>query len=72
MIKSGDKYRHYKGGIYKIVCIAKHADSRRTMVIYESVDDLKLWALDFNAFDSIKIIDGRVVKRFEVINEKSK
>lgn len=32
----GKTYRHYKGGLYKVLFLAKHSETDETMVIYQS------------------------------------
>lgn len=38
LVKNG-LYRHYKGGIYKLVDFAKHTETEETLVIYKSLND---------------------------------
>lgn len=35
--KPGEIWVHYKGGSYKIVCLADHTDTKEPMVIYQSL-----------------------------------
>ena len=35
--KPGETWTHYKGGTYKIICLANHTDTKEPMVIYQSV-----------------------------------
>lgn len=34
----GQKYQHYKGGIYEIVSMAAHTETAEQMVVYKSVN----------------------------------
>ncbi len=34
---AGQKYDHYKGGKYEIICIAEHTETKEKMVIYKSL-----------------------------------
>jgi hypothetical protein len=35
--KPGEKYQHYKGGQYEIVCMCNHTDTNEMLVIYKSL-----------------------------------
>jgi hypothetical protein len=58
------KYRHYKGGLYKILTLAKHSETNEDMVVYQSllfgsihVRPLTMW------FEEITV-DGEIKSRF--------
>ena len=36
-ILPGQKYRHFKGNEYEVVCIARHTESEEDLVIYRSL-----------------------------------
>jgi hypothetical protein len=62
------KYRHYKGGIYEIVCEAKlEADPTITMMVYQSEDGL-FWTRPKDAFFELVQYEGETVPRFAPIN----
>lgn len=47
----GKTYRHFKGGLYKIVDIAVHSENAVVLVIYRSVKDPTLvWARPLDMF----------------------
>lgn len=33
----GKKYRHYKGGLYEVICLCPHTETTETLVIYKSL-----------------------------------
>lgn len=33
----GEKYQHYKGGKYEVICLANHTDDNKPLVIYKSL-----------------------------------
>ena len=35
--KPGEKWQHYKGGQYEIVCMCNHTDTDEILVIYKSL-----------------------------------
>lgn len=63
-------YRHYKGNIYKVLHIAKHSETLEDMVIYQDVSAPdKIWARPASMWDDDIEIDGKTVKRFELMEE---
>lgn len=61
-------YRHYKGGIYKVIAIAMHTETREEMVVYRSLDDERqLWVRPLEMFREKVKVDGKPVPRFEFI-----
>lgn len=67
-IKKG-VYRHYKGNVYKVIGIAKHSETLEELVIYQDVtDENKLWARPAYMWNEEVTVDGKAVKRFELIS----
>lgn len=33
--KRGELWRHYKGGVYEVLCLARHSEDNTLMVIYQ-------------------------------------
>jgi len=59
-------YKHYKGGLYKVISIAKHSDTKEDMVVYKSVNDQRqLWVRPLEAFKEKVKVRGKLVPRFE-------
>lgn len=47
----GASYRHFKGGEYRILAIAKHSDTEEELVVYQSLlDENAIWARPLSAF----------------------
>ena len=65
-IKLG-KYRHYKGGEYEVIGIAKHSESLEELVVYKSLynTDNQLWVRPIKMFTEKIIVDGVEKQRFE-------
>lgn len=62
------KYRHYKGGIYEIVCEAKlEADPKVILMIYQSEEGL-IWARPKEVFFETVQYEGQIVPRFAPLN----
>lgn len=37
--KPGEKWRHFKGGMYEIVCTVQHTENRKWYVMYKALED---------------------------------
>ena len=66
MVEAGERYRHFKGGEYEVVGVARNCDrSEQYVVVYRSLYDGKVWVRLLEEFEGDKIFeDGRRVKRF--------
>ena len=40
----GEKYQHYKGGKYEVICLANHTDDNEPLVIYKSLSFGSIYA----------------------------
>ena len=65
-------YKHYKGGTYKVIGVAKHSETLDAMVVYEHVNEkdneFKLWVRPAKMFLETVEVDGKKVPRFEKIS----
>ena len=48
----GKKYKHFKGNIYVILCIAKDSETLEDLVIYKDTNSDKIWARKLSMFTS--------------------
>ncbi len=61
-------YRHYKGGIYKCLAIAKDSETLKRVVVYQAMyGDKLIWVRDYEMFLGKVIVDGIEKRRFEEI-----
>ena len=62
-------YRHYKGGLYRVICLAHHSETLEDMVVYEPVDgQTGCWVRPASMWNEDVVVDGVVKKRFEKID----
>lgn len=52
MVEVGSTYRHFKGGVYQVICIAKDSETLEDMVVYENVENHKIWVRSYENFTS--------------------
>ena len=45
VVKPGQIYKHFKGWLIEIICIAKHSETKEYMVIYHHVNDDEIWGI---------------------------
>ena len=71
MVKTGEKYRHFKGGEYEIVSVGRNADNaEQEVVVYRALyGDKGIWVRLLDEFVGFKNVNGENVKRFELISE---
>jgi hypothetical protein len=61
-------YRHYKGGEYEVIGVARHSESLEPMVVYRPLyNDTGWWVRPFEMFIGTVEIDGLVRRRFEPV-----
>lgn len=71
MIKPG-KYRHFKGGEYEVLGVAKHTETLEEFALYIHKNEENpggYWVRPVEMFEGYKEIDGEKVKRFQYIGE---
>jgi len=72
--KHGEKFQHYKGGQYEVICMCNHTDTNEPLVIYKSLSFGSQYARPFsewyNQVDTRKF-GGKeyTVLRFEKIEQ---
>ncbi len=71
MIKLG-RYKHYKGGLYKVLGIVKHSETLEELVLYECLYEnktAKAWVRPLKMFNEKIKLNGKMVARFEYLGE---
>lgn len=60
------RYRHYKGGEYEVIGVARHSETHEPLVVYRPLDNATGWWVRPHAmfFESVSV-DGALRPRFE-------
>ena len=66
----GGLYRHYKGGLYRVLHLAKHSETLETLVVYANEQDPTLvWARPISMWnETVHTKDGEVL-RFSLLEK---
>ena len=70
-LKLGE-YKHYKGGLYNVLGVAKNSETLEDMVIYEALYDndiSKVWVRPVNMFLDKAIVNGMKIPRFKYVGK---
>ncbi len=63
------KYRHYKGGEYEVIGVAKYSETLEEMVVYRALyGEGGIWVRPASMWDEQITVNGQTVKRFEKID----
>lgn len=69
MIRLG-RYRHFKGGEYEVIGVARHSETLEEMVVYRALyGEGGLWVRPASMWDETVERDGKTFKRFTYIGE---
>lgn len=64
------RYRHYKGGEYEVLGVARHSETLEPLVVYRPLYNRSgLWVRPCSMFFELIEIDGRSQPRFAPIAE---
>lgn len=67
LLQTGERYRHYKGGLYQIVTLAVHTETEEEMVVYQALyGEYRVFVRPLSMFfDEVRDSEGNTVRRFE-------
>lgn len=64
------RYRHYKGGEYEVIGVARHSETLEPLVVYRPLYNASgLWVRPHAMFFSEVVVQGRLVPRFAPLSE---
>jgi len=60
------RYRHFKGGEYEVLAIAKHSETQEPMVVYRPLyNETGWWVRPLAMFIETVVHEGKRIPRFE-------
>lgn len=64
-------YRHFKGGIYEVLFVAKNSETLEDMVVYRAnYGEHGVWVRPLSIWNETVERNGKTFKRFEYIGEE--
>lgn len=64
------KYRHFKGGEYQLLHIAKHSETLENMVVYRALYGAgEVWVRPARMWEELVEHNGKTVPRFQKIED---
>lgn len=69
-VKAGERYRHYKGGLYEIICQAIQESDLSPVVVYRplSGDTHTAWTRPMDVFFEMVQVGERMTQRFTLVD----
>lgn len=65
-------YLHFKGGEYRVLCMARHSETEEWMVLYQALyGERGIWVRPASMWDEEVERDGRRQKRFTFVEEQT-
>jgi hypothetical protein len=62
------RYRHYKGGEYEVIGVARHSETLEPVVVYRPLyNTTGLWVRPYEMFVGSLVLDGVLQPRFRYI-----
>lgn len=61
-------YRHFKGGIYQLLHIGEHSETKEKMVVYKSISN-KVYVRPYDMFFGKVQVEGKEVSRFTEVKD---
>ena len=63
------RYRHFKGGEYEVLGVARHSETQEPLVVYRPLyNDTGLWVRPLSMFQEVVDHEGKLVSRFQLVD----
>jgi len=62
-VQTGTRFRHYKGGLYELVCEATMEADHTPLIVYKAANG-SIWCRPKNVFFEMVEVNGEQVQRF--------
>jgi hypothetical protein len=59
-------YRHFKGALYELICVATHSETEEKLVVYKNKEG-EIFARPYNMFYDEVEYEGKTIPRFSPI-----
>jgi hypothetical protein len=63
----GERWKHYKGGVYEIITLANHSENQEALVVYKSIPFGSVYARPLAMWEDECELGRIKFKRFEII-----
>ena len=65
-------YRHYKGGLYSVLGVARHSETEESLVVYQpQYGERGLWVRPLEMFTEQVMLEGKPVPRFQYLDAEA-
>lgn len=62
----GERWKHYKGGVYEVITLANHSETKEPLVIYRSIPFGSVYARPLSMWEDECDMGGTLTKRFQL------
>lgn len=62
-------YKHFKGGKYEVLTLATHHETKEQVVVYQSLEDGKVYIREAAMFSELVEKEGQKIPRYERISD---
>lgn len=64
-------YRHFKGNLYRLLCVARHSETLEPMAVYQALyGERGVWVRPLSMWSETVVHEGACVSRFSYIAER--
>lgn len=63
----GERWKHYKGGVYEIVTLANHSETKEPLVIYKSIPFGSVYARPLSMWHEPCRLNDQETNRFTLM-----